>query len=116
MKNENKKNTVERINQITGKKYKMRITEQHLDSLINRLNQITGENPKAYDTTKTKNRANIGTYILDCAYGGYQLARIHNASGGQSQPLGGGYQSKRETYEKIIAFISGFEAAKEAKK
>jgi hypothetical protein len=92
------------------------ITVKHLESLIERLNTIAGEKPQPYDTTKTENRANVGTYFLDGAYGGWQLARIHNERGGQSQPLGGGFDSKRETYQKIRAFIHGFEAAREVKK
>ena len=72
---------------------------------------MAGENPQPYDMTKTENRANVGTYVLDGAYGGWQLGRISNTGGAQSQPLGGGFDSTRETYEKIRAFIRGFEAA-----
>ena len=93
-----------------------RITINQVESLVDQLNQIAGENPKPYDTTKTKNRANVGTYVLDGAYGGWQLARICNEYGAQSQPIGGGYDSKREIWEKIRAFIRGFEAAREVKK
>jgi hypothetical protein len=92
------------------------ITIKHLESLVERLNTIAGENPQPYDTTKTKNRANVGTYLLDGAYGGWKLARICTDGGGQVDPIGGGYDSKRETYEKIRAFIRGFEAAREVKK
>jgi len=93
-----------------------RITQKHLESLVDRLNEIMGQNPQPYDMTKTENRANVGTYVLSGAYGGWQLARICNEHGGQDQPLGGGFESKRETYEKIRAFIRGIEAARETKK
>jgi|TARA_R100000084_G_scaffold99642_1_gene54132 hypothetical protein len=94
----------------------MRISEKHLQSLVDRLNEIMGQNPKPYNTTKTENRANVGTYLLDAAYGGWQLAQICNENGGQDLPLGGGFESKRATYEKIRAFIRGIEAAREVKK
>jgi len=93
------------------------ITQKQLESLVDQLNQIAGENPNAYDMAKQPgNRANVGTYVLDGAFGGWQLARINSGGGGQSQPLGGGFDSKRETYEKVRAFIRGFEAAREVKK
>ncbi len=94
----------------------MRITEKQLQHLVNRLNKITGQNLQPYDMTKTKNRANVGTYLLDAAYGGWQLAQICNENGGQDLPLGGGFEPKRATYEKIRAFILGIEAEREAKK
>jgi len=94
-----------------------KITINQVESLVDQLNQIAGENPQPYDMTgKVGFRANVGTYLIDGAYGGWQLARINNERGGQSQPLGGGYGTKRETYEKIRAFIRGFEAAREVKK
>ena len=91
-----------------------KITQKQLERLVDQLNQIAGENPNAYDMTKQPgNRANVGTYVLNGAYGGWQLARINSGGGGQSQPLGGGFESKRATYEKIRAFIRGIEAARE---
>jgi len=94
----------------------MRITEKHLQSLVDKLNQLMDKNLQPYDMSKTENRANIGTYVLSGAYGGWQLAQISNEHGAQSQPLGGGFETKRETYEKILAFIRGIETAQEVKK
>lgn len=89
-----------------------------LRDLVIRLNQLTGENVKPYSCPETaaagqRLTANVGTYVLDGAYGGWQLARICNEGGGQSLPLGVGSRgTKRETYDRINAFILGFEAAK----
>jgi len=101
----------------------MQITMNQLRGLVVRLNQLTGENVKPYSRPETaaagqRLTANVGTYVLDGAYGGWQLARICNEGGGQSLPLGQSRGTKRETYDRINAFILGFEEAKrkEAKK
>lgn len=100
----------------------MQITMNQLRDLVIRLNQLTGENVEPYSRPETaaacqRLTANVGTYVLDGAYGGWQLARICKG-GGQSLPLGHSRGTKRETYDRINAFILGFEEAKrkEAKK
>ena len=97
----------------------MQITMKQLRDLVDRLNLVTGENLKPYNHPETAAAcwqgltANVGTYVLDGAYGGWQLARICNEGGGQSLPLGVGSRgTKRETYDRINAFLFGFEAAK----
>ena len=88
---------------------------KQLRDLVDRLNLVTGENLKPYYKTESGVggfKANVGTYVLDGAYGGWQLARIHNEGGAQSLPLGESRGTKRETYDRIKAFILGFEAAK----
>ena len=91
-----------------------RITINQVRGLVDQLNQIAGECPNGYDMARPAgNRANVGTYVLDGAYGGWQLGRICNAAGGQSQPLGGGFESTRDIYKKISAFIRGIEAGGE---
>ena len=96
----------------------MQITMKQLRELVDRLNLVTGENLKPYNHPETAAAcwqgltANVGTYVLDGAYGGWQLARIHNEGGAQSLPLGQSRGTKRETYDRIKAFLLGFEAAK----
>ena len=101
----------------------MQITMKQLRELVDRLNAVAGENLKPYSRPENRQAgqgltANVGTYVLDGAYGGWQLARIRNEAGGQSLPLGQSRGTKRETYDRINAFILGFEEAKrkEAKK
>lgn len=50
----------------------------------------------------------VGSYQLDCAYGGYRLTKLVNESGGQSDisPRG----TARETMNYIWAFSAGAEA------
>ena len=92
----------------------MKITINQVRGLVDQLNRIAGENPNGYDMARPAgNRANVGTYVLDGSYGGWQLGRICNTAGGQSQPLGGGFESTRGIYEKISAFIRGLEAGGE---
>jgi hypothetical protein len=89
-----------------------RITEKMLESLVLRLNSITGSPETSYTKIGDKFIANIGNYHISGAYGGVQLQRMVGESGGVQTPLGGGYCSKRELYEKIHAYISGIESTK----
>jgi hypothetical protein len=92
-----------------------RITEKQLGSLVAYLNKITNS-PADYSDRETGHfRAHIGHYCLAGAYGGVQLQRVCNEGGGVSEPLGGGYGTKRELYEKIHAFIRGIEEGKAIK-
>jgi hypothetical protein len=59
-------------------------------------------------------RWNVGTYILDAAYGGLLLSRITGPTGGEGHPLTG-RGTKRETYRAMGAFIKGIHAAREVK-
>lgn len=86
-----------------------RTTQKDLDCLVNHLNRITGNNPKAWQTVNGRNLANIGTYVLNGAYGGWKLAQITNEGGGERNPISMGYVSKKECYYAIHAYISGIE-------
>jgi hypothetical protein len=90
-----------------------RISEKQLKSLIEYVNELTASPKQAYSKQDDGTyKANIGNYHLDCAYGGYNLARICSDGGGISQPLGGGYHTKRELYNKLHAFIRGIDTGK----
>ena len=84
-----------------------RITEKHLQSVVDRLNTITGSPMKPYIDGK----AQIGNYHLFHAYGGVCLHRMHNEGGGVSSPLSTGHVSKRELAGLLDAFIRGIEFA-----
>jgi hypothetical protein len=84
-------------------------TQKDLDGLVSRLNRIT-ESPAEYSTKLDGvYKANIGHYHLDCAYGGVKLARTITAGGGIRTPVSMGYESKKDAYYIIAAFISGIE-------
>jgi hypothetical protein len=88
-----------------------RTTQKDLDGLVNRLNRITNS-PATYSDKQENGRfkSNVGHYHLDQAYGGTKLARVVNESGGVTCPCSMGYETKKDAYYIIAAFISGIEA------
>ena len=80
-----------------------RISQSNLESLVDTINRITKSPEKPYN----ENGANIGNFHLSYAYGGVTLHRMMNDGGGVTTPLGGGYFTKRELYEKLHTFITG---------
>lgn len=90
-----------------------RITVKQLRGLCNTLNRITGNPAEPYGKTADgKFRANIGSYFIDGAYGGWELQRICSEGGGVDTPLSTGHCSARELYNAIHAYIRGLEDAK----
>lgn len=88
-----------------------RITERDLKQVVDRINVIKGQNISAYTKTAKGLKANVGTYLLSSAYGGWSLQRLDNKSGGVETIIHG-YVPKRELYDKMQAFIKGLESAK----
>jgi len=92
-----------------------RITESNLKALVRRINEATGSPLEPY--TKQPDgtyKAGIGNYHLDIAYGGYALDRMVNDGGGASVIIGRG--TKRELWDKMHAFLRGYETAQEARR
>lgn len=87
----------------------MRITEKDLSKAVERLNELTGS-PLTYMDENRK--TNIGHFCLDYAYGGVQLQRVCNESGGVSTYLHSGFTTKKDLYNLIHAFIDGYKLAK----
>lgn len=73
-----------------------RINLSDLESIIKELNELT-------ETPKDKE------YRLQGAYGGYQLQKLIGDSGAVNTPLGGGFYTKRELFEKIRDFKRGIQ-------
>jgi hypothetical protein len=88
---------------------------KHLEHLVTRLNEVTNSPMEYSDKDAPKFKANIGHYHLDGAYGGWNLARTMNNGGGIDQPIGGGFHSKRELYDKIDCYLRGIYLVKEGK-
>lgn len=80
-----------------------RISQSQLESLVDTINRLTNSPAKPYGD----NGANVGNFHLSYAYGGVTLHRMVNDGGGVTTPLGGGYFTKRELFEKMHAFIGG---------
>ena len=74
-----------------------RITEKHLQSVVDRLNRITNSPDEAYRTVDGQTVGNVGNYHLSHAYGGV------------SSPLSTGHVTKRELSGLLHAFINGIE-------
>ena len=90
-----------------------RITIKHLRALAARLNTVTGS-PAEYAKPYVQGVpfcANIGNYHIDQAYGGFMLARVSNTGGAISCPLTHGHIPARELYERMHAFLAGYDAA-----
>ena len=86
----------------------MRITSKDLEILCKRINEITGNKLEPYTRDENRNKANIGTYYIDMAYGGNKLVQISNDGGGVNE-ITYGYVSKRELYNSMQAYKSGLE-------
>ena len=86
-----------------------RITDKHLEALCERINKVTGSPLAPWSKVDGKLKANVGNYHIDHAYGGVNLNRMSNESGGVSSPLGLGFNTKRNLYERMQAFLAGLE-------
>ena len=79
------------------------IKESELNELIEKINVRTNSPLKPYSGAGV---SNVGNYHLDMAYGGYNLVQMANTGGGVTCPLGGGYYTKRELYNKLQVYLS----------
>lgn len=87
-----------------------RINKAHLENVLFHINDVTGNKPEAWTQNEEgKWSANVGTYVLDWAYGGVQLAQLTSEGGGERNITGRG--SKRETYWRMQAFLMGLQAS-----
>ena len=84
-----------------------RVTMKDLEYLVSEINRLTGSPAEPYTKTEDGYVKNVGNFHLDGAYGGWQLQRMANLDGGTSQPLGGGYHTKRELAALLRAYING---------
>lgn len=91
-----------------------RITKTMLRNRIAILNDMFNQPNDPYAEERDERgrlTPNAGTYVLDCAYGGYRLGQMCKGGGVRDiTPRG----TARETYDAINAFIAGVEAARAA--
>ena len=88
-----------------------RITQAHLNYLVDELNTITNSPLKSYTRSETGAKANIGNYHLYQANGSTGLHRIMNEGGGVTEVFGLG--TKREMYNQLNAMLHGINIARE---
>jgi len=86
-----------------------RITQSDLEWLVKRANEQTGNATEPYTRDGDNLTANIGTYLLNYAYGGVKLVQLVNADGSITCISPGGYGTKRELYNWLRGFVSGLE-------
>lgn len=93
-----------------------RYTMADLNGAVRGLNLMAGftadeaEAP-LYTRDGANNRAMVGRYTLQGAYGGWQLQQIVNEGGGV-RAITSGYLSKREVYNLIHAYREGMAAGR----
>jgi len=82
-----------------------RITTKQLEAMVKELNEIVGVPTEPY--TKAKDgtiNANIGTYYISGAYGGWALEKIVTTGGGVTRISHDGYGTKHQ----LSKFLDGF--------
>lgn len=90
-----------------------RITKKQLHARVDLLNDLFGYDREAYSGNWGNISANVGTYLLDFAYGGVRLSQIAATTGGErnmSPRL-----NKSQLYDVVNAYIAGAEAMKKHK-
>ena len=94
-----------------------RYTMADLNGAVRGLNRIAGFSEEEADAPlwtrgeDGQNRAMVGRYTLQGAYGGYQLTQIINEGGGV-RAITQGYGTKREVYHLIHAYREGMAAGR----
>lgn len=85
-----------------------RITRKCVELLADRINEVKGT-PKITwgKDANGKNKANIGNYHIDGAYGGVSLHCIVNEAGGVDEIFGCGHITKRDLWNRMRAFLEG---------
>ncbi len=84
-----------------------RITQKDLEYLVKRINEVTGSPISTGGVNSGKYTCNIGNYHLDYAHGGVKLVRIVNEGGDITVISTGGFGTKRELYNWMLAFLVG---------
>ena len=92
-----------------------RITIKDIENQLERLNEMTGHAAEPYSKgADGKFKPNPGNYHLDQAYGGCKIVQMSCTDGctGVSN-VTHGFDTKRDCYEKLCAFIAGVRTEQE---
>ena len=81
----------------------MRVTKAMLDTKVDAINEKLG-----FEADKVQYNT-IGAYTLSGAYGGWQLQKIVTDGGGV-RSITSGYDTKKDLYYQLVAFLNGMEA------
>ena len=90
-----------------------RITVKDLKLSIKHMNELMGRPTEPYSKDENdKLVGNIGNFHLYQAYGGYNVHEMANHGGGVRTPLSYGTTTARDLYNRIHAFMNGYEEGK----
>lgn len=95
------------------------ITKQHLQAVVDRINRVTNSPMTYFQTIGIKgapNTINVNHYHLDWAYGGVNLCRVCNTSGGVRDIFSSGHMPKAKLYDLMHAYLKGFDDGQESAK
>ena len=92
-----------------------RITEKDLEAVCKRINIVTNSPLTPYTKIGDRYEPQALCYHLSHAYGGVALHRMSGNKGctGVTDVFSGGHGTKRELYDRMHAFLRGFESANE---
>ena len=80
---------------------KARVKISDLKDRLFDLNESKGFPAEPYSKQGGRLEANVNTFYLSQAYGGYNVYQMVNKSGAVREPAGGGHVTKRECLERI---------------
>jgi hypothetical protein len=88
-----------------------RTTQMELESQASTLNRLAGfdDNEPLWQREGNENKATVGMFYIDAAYGGVTLKRIVSDSGGVTDVFRSGHMPKRELADRMRAYMDGIE-------
>jgi len=92
----------------------MRITEKMINARVEQLNAMRGLPNELYQprvNPKDNLVANAGVAYLQGAYGGYRI-EVMCKGGGSRDLLNSGFGTKREVFNTLVAYMDGYDSAK----
>ena len=88
--------------------YKHRATKRDLDRQVELINQAIGQKPEGWTRQEDGTQiSNVGTFVLNYAYGGVALSQLVNDGGGERTILPRG--TKAELLAGMRAFLAGLD-------
>lgn len=99
------------------------ITKANLQAVVDRINRVTNSPIQYFEYVIVpgvipirKPVINVNHYHLDWAYGGVNLCRTCNTSGGVRDIFSSGHMPKAKLYDLMHAYLKGFDDGQESAK
>ena len=84
-----------------------RVTRKDLDAIAARINRMTGNPAEPYRQEAGRITANVGSFHISSAYGGWALHQMVTEGGGVRDVLHSGHVPARELQGAMFAYIAG---------